>query len=160
MSEIESAAGPADLSSTDISPVQTGDTGTGSAAAASNDADSPTPSGSNSEAAKYRVQRNEARAERDALAAQLDAYRRRECEATVAEILEQPADLWEFGRADLTSFYDDDGELKEAELRAAAGALAETRPGLAKPRQAVSWGQHSGSIAPAAADWSQIIGRR
>ena len=91
----------------------------------------PTP---NSEAARWRVKLREAEAERDALAERLTGYQRRECEAAVADLLEMPEDLWEIGQADVATFYTDDGSLDEAQLRAAAGALCEMRPKLAKPR--------------------------
>ena len=50
------------------------------------------------------------------------------------DLLEMPEDLWEIGQADVATFYTDDGSLDEAQLRAAAGALCEMRPKLAKPR--------------------------
>jgi hypothetical protein len=98
----------------------------------------PPPSDSepspNSEAARYRVQLREVQAERDALTERLTGYQRRECEAAVADLLEEPADLWDIGQADLSAFYDDDGTLDEEQLRAAAGALIDQRPKLGKPR--------------------------
>ncbi|MDX1890118.1 hypothetical protein [Mycolicibacterium sp. 050158] len=104
----------------------------------------PTP---NSEAARYRVERNELRAERDALSERLTGYQKRECEAAVANLLDVPADLWEIGQADVTVFYDDDGNLNHDELLAAAGALIEQRPRLGRtqgPRH-----QNFGQYAPA-----------
>lgn len=92
----------------------------------------PEPS-PNSEAARYRVQLREAEAARDALAERITGYQRRECETAVADLLDEPGDLWTIGQADMSTFYTDDGELDEAELRAAAGALIEARPKLAKP---------------------------
>jgi hypothetical protein len=113
----------------------------------------------NSEAARYRVERNEARTERDALAERLTGYQRRECEAVIADLLEVPADLWEIARADVAAFYNDDGTVDEAELRAAAGALIEQRPRLALPNRTPSWGQHSGEGGhrDGGATWGDII---
>jgi hypothetical protein len=118
----------------------------------------PEPS-PNSEAARYRVERNEARAERDSLTERLTSYQRRECEAAVADLLDQPGDLWDIGQADLTAFYKEDGELDEAELRAAAGALCEMRPKLAKPRgpRHQSFGQFTPPPPRPGVGWSQVI---
>src|SRR5579875_463102 len=101
----------------------------------------------NSEAARYRTRLRETEAQRDALKERLDGYLRREAEAAVADLLDVPGDLFEIGGVDVGGFYDDAGKLNSTELRAAAGALLEQRPRLAKqkdtePRRA--WGQTSG----------------
>jgi hypothetical protein len=115
----------------------------------------PTP---NSEAARYRVQLREAQAERDELAGRLTGYQRNECERAVADLLEQPGDLWEIAQADVAAFYGDDGTLNEAELRAAAGALIDQRPRLAKPMgpRLQNAGQYS-SPPPQPMDWGSVI---
>lgn len=124
--------------------------------------DAPEPNPTNSEAARYRVERNQARTERDALAQRLAAYQRRECEAAVADLLDVPGDLFDIGGAELAGFYTEDGSVNEAELRAAAGALLEQRPRLAKQQtghQRRSWGQHS--AAPPVEDnsgWQRVLG--
>jgi hypothetical protein len=117
------------------------------------------PEPTNSEAARYRVERNEARTERDALAERLTGYQRRECEAVIADLLEVPADLWEIAQADVVAFYNEDGTVNEAELRAAAGALVEQRPRLALPNRTPSWGQHSGDggFGDGKASWGDVI---
>ncbi len=120
----------------------------------------PEPESSNSEAAKYRIERNEARTERDTLAGRVTSMQRRECEAAVADLLEQPADLWDLGRANAADFYSDTDELNTDTLRAAATALVESRPGLAKtktfdgPR---NWGQSSGTPPTATSSWDQVV---
>lgn len=114
----------------------------------------------NSEAAKYRVKLRETETERDTLAGRVTSMQRRECEAAVADLLEQPADLWDLGKATTADFYSDTDELNEAELRAAATALVESRPGLAKtktfdgPR---NWGQSSGTPPTATSSWDQVV---
>lgn len=117
----------------------------------------PEPS-PNSEAARYRVERNELRAERDALAERVTAYQKRECEAIVANLLDVPGDLWEIGQADVTAFYDDDGTLNEAELQAAAGALIDQRPRLAKPQgpRHANFGQFA-SRPPGTIGWESVV---
>jgi hypothetical protein len=116
----------------------------------------PTP---NSEAARWRTKLRDVEAVRDALTERLTGYQRRECESAVADLLEEPGDLWEIGRAELGDFYGDDGTLNEAELRAAAGALCEMRPKLAKP-QGPRWqdfGQGSRPVPQGGADWQGVL---
>ena len=121
--------------------------------------DSPVES-PNAEAARWRVQCREAESARDALTERLTGYQRREAEAAVADLLDEPADLFTIGLADLAEFYDDDGTLKADELRAAAGALCEQRPKLAKapgPRHQ-NFGQYSPPpvMAPKVG-WDQVL---
>ncbi|MCZ0732214.1 hypothetical protein [Mycolicibacterium iranicum] len=122
----------------------------------------PTP---NSEAARYRVQRNEARTERDALAERVAGYQRRECEQLIGDLLAQPGDLWDIARADVADFFDEDGTVEKDEVIAAAKALLEQRPGLAKdptsgqPKH-LSWGQHSAPQPGGTPGWQQVIGAR
>lgn len=116
----------------------------------------------NAEAAKYRTRLRETEAQRDQLAERLAVYQRREAEAAIAEVLDQPADLWAIGGADATAFYDSDGALQTADLLAAAAALADERPRLAaqpEPAQPKQWGQVSAGHAPPGngLSWSDII---
>ena len=119
---------------------------------------------SNAEAGRYRRQLRAAERERDTLAERVTAYQRRECEAAVADLRHEPADIWEIGKAELAQFYSDDGALRDDELRAAAGALIEQRPRLAKSEaetpQPRNWGQY-GAISPAQPpSWGAVIGPR
>jgi hypothetical protein len=88
----------------------------------------------NSEAARYRVKLREKEAQVEALTERITGYQRRECEQVVSDLLDEPGDIWDIGQANVSEFYNDDGELDEGQLRAAAGALCEIRPKLAKPR--------------------------
>lgn len=119
----------------------------------------------NAEAAKWRTRLREVEAERDHLAEQLAGYRRRECEAAVADVLDQAGDLWDIGQVEPADFFGDDGTLNDAELRAAADALVEQRPRLAKQPElarSFNWGQVSAGHAPPGAgpSWSDIINPR
>jgi hypothetical protein len=120
------------------------------------DESEPTP---NSEAARWRTKLRDTEAQRDALTERLTGYQRRECEAAVADLLDEPADLWDIGQADLAGFYNDDGELDEGPLRAAAGALCEMRPKLAKPRgpQWQNFGQYAAPPPPPKAGWNSVL---
>lgn len=118
------------------------------------------PESTNSEAAKYRIERNEARTERDTLTGRLATLQRRECEAAIADLLEVPGDLWDLGQANPTDFYGDTDELNPEELRAAAEALVKTRPGLAKQRKfegTPNWGQTSATPPTATSSWDQVV---
>ncbi|WP_024445637.1 hypothetical protein [Mycolicibacterium iranicum] len=113
----------------------------------------------NNEAARWRHQCRDAEAQRDALAERLVGYQRRECEHAVADLLDEPTDLWDIGQADYAQFYNDNGELDEAELRAAAGALIETRPKLAKPAgpRHLDFGQFRSPPPQPGGGWSDLI---
>jgi hypothetical protein len=115
----------------------------------------------NSEAARYRMRLRETEAERDQLAERLTGYQRKECEAAVADLLDVPADLWDVGLAAAGQFYTEAGELDEGQIRAAAGALLEERPRLAKAPETPSfWGQTSGPATPSSGpSWADVIGR-
>ncbi|PBA68776.1 hypothetical protein [Mycobacterium avium] len=82
--------------------------------------------------ARYRVERNEARAERDALAARVEALQLRELVRLAGEHLAQPADLLALGGVALADLLDDDGNVDSDAVAEAAAALIESRPGLAR----------------------------
>ena len=116
------------------------------------------PSG-NAEAARYRVRLRETETERDTLAGRLDTMRRRECHHAVADLLEEPTDLWELGRADPNSFYNDTDDLDVDQLRQAAETLLAQRPRLAKatPAPPKQWGQHGATPQGSGANWGDVM---
>ncbi len=127
--------------------------------------DTTPPSGpgdkTGSEAARYRVKLRETETERDALAARLTTLQRREAESAVADLLAQPADLWDLGNATAAQFFTDTDELDRDGLRAAATELLKLRPLLAKPLdpEPKQWGQHSSAIGPSGGvSWGEVIG--
>lgn len=121
--------------------------------------DEPDDLSPNQEAARWRTKFRDAEAQRDALIERMTGYQRRECEAAVADLLDEPADLWDIGQADLTAFYTGDGELDEAQLRAAAGALCEMRPKLAKPKGPMyqDFGQFRPPPPAGGGNWSDLL---
>ncbi|ELR85688.1 MULTISPECIES: hypothetical protein [Mycobacterium] len=135
-------------------------------AASGDDSDADEDHGPNTEAARYRKRLREVEAERDGLAERLAGYQRSECEAAVADLLDVPTDIWDVGQADPALFYSDDGTLNDAELRAAAGAIVDQRPRLAKqtePSRSPNWGQVSAGHAPPGSggpSWGDIINPR
>jgi hypothetical protein len=126
------------------------------------DEDGAAEANPNSEAARYRTRLRETEAERDTLAERLAGYQRGECERAVADLLDVPADLWDVGLAEAGQFYTDDGQLDEGQIRAAAGALLEERPRLARPDAPKQWGQHSAGPPPVESgpSWSSVINPR
>lgn len=104
-----------------------------------------TPQRPNREA-RYRVERNEARAERDALAKRVDQLLTREAERLAAKDLSNPADLLTLGGVTIKDLLDDDGEVDPEKVDAVVREILGTRPGLAKysplfdPTQGLSGG--------------------
>lgn len=106
--------------------------------------------------ARYRVERNEARAERDALAERIERMQTRELERIAGEQISNPADLLALSGRSLADFIGEDGELEAEAVTVAATELLSTRPGLRKltpgydptqgyggnrrPKRELSWG--------------------
>lgn len=82
--------------------------------------------------AKYRTERNDARAERDALAERLTVLQSREVERLAQEQLADGGDLWRDG-LELDALLDGDGNVDPKRVTAAARDLVKSRPHWAKP---------------------------
>jgi hypothetical protein len=94
------------------------------------------------------VERNEARAERDALAERLAEYQTREVERIASSELADPRDL-HLGNHELADLLDADGFVDPERVLAAAKVITETRPGLSKvppPQRAVDRSQGRGGL--------------
>ncbi|MCT1352233.1 hypothetical protein [Gordonia sp. p3-SID1431] len=120
----------------------------------------------NAEAARYRTQLRAAEAERDTLAERLTTYQRRAAESTIADILDEPGDLFEIGGVDLADYLDEDGNINSTDLQGAAAALVDQRPKLGKNYarygsglpQHRNWGQGGGlPPQPDTTSWSDVI---
>ncbi|MBS4103966.1 hypothetical protein [Tsukamurella paurometabola] len=81
--------------------------------------------------ARYRVERNEARAERDALTERLTELQTREVLRLAAEHLAAPEDIGLSGN-ELSAYLTPEGWVDRAAVEAAAAAVIDSRPGLAK----------------------------
>ncbi|ORB32029.1 hypothetical protein [Mycolicibacterium parafortuitum] len=98
--------------------------------------------------ARYRVERNEARAERDALAQRVERLLTREAERLAAKNLANPADLLTLGGVTVQDLLDEDGDVDPEKVDAVIAEILGTRPGLAKnspafdPTQGLSGGGH------------------
>jgi hypothetical protein len=99
--------------------------------------------------ARYRVERNQAREERDTLAARLEQLQTAELHRLAGEFLSAPEDISLSGRA-LTDYLTPEGWVDRAAVEQAARAVVETRPGLAKNAAAVdpTQGRHGGTGKP------------
>lgn len=98
--------------------------------------------------ARYRVERNDARTERDALAQRVERMQTNELERIAAEVISNPSDLLALTDKTLAEFLDDDGELDSALVTEAAAELLATRPGLRKLAAAFDPSQGTGGRPP------------
>lgn len=120
----------------------------------------------NAEAARYRTQLRAAEAERDTLAERLTSYQRRAAEAAIADILDEPGDLFDIGGVELADYLDDNGDINHTDLQGAAAALVDQRPKLGKNYarygsgipQHHNWGQGGGiPPQPDTTSWSDVL---
>jgi hypothetical protein len=81
--------------------------------------------------ARYRVERNEARQERDALAARLEQFQTLEVKRLAGD-LSQPSDLLSIGGVALSDLTTEDGFVDPDAVASAVADLLEQRPGLAR----------------------------
>ena len=81
--------------------------------------------------ARYRVERNEARQERDALASRLESLQTAELHRLAGDLLAAPEDLALSGKA-LQDFLTPEGWVDREAVAEAAADLVKSRPGLAK----------------------------
>jgi len=121
----------------------------------------------NREAAKYRrklrdteAERDQFAAERDHLAARMEAMQRAEVERLAGTMLADPADLWH--GTSLDELLDDNGDIAVTKLNAAAVELLRTHPHWERQRRqprntdALRSGA-SGAITPAGTSWSDAL---
>ena len=80
--------------------------------------------------ARYRVARNEARAERDALAQRIERMQRAEVERLAADGLSHPADLFSLSGNDIADYLNEDGDVDAEKVAADVAAILAERPGL------------------------------
>lgn len=82
--------------------------------------------------ARYRVERNEARAERDALAQRVARLQRAEVERLAADSLSHPADVFTMSGNDVADYLTEAGEVDADKVAADVAAILAERPGLRK----------------------------
>lgn len=116
------------------------------------------PEGGNSEAAKYRRRLRDTEAERDAHAARIEAFQRRDVARLAGESLAQPEDLFDVGGRDLADLLDDSGEVDPEKVSLASAALLESRPGLAKTKEQPWPGLGQGRVGESVASGASWAG--
>lgn len=118
-----------------------------------NSANEDDPGKGNGEAARYRVERNEARTERDALLARVGHLQA----AEVARLAQGPGKLHD--GADLAfsdDLLDDDGNIDPEAVESAVAELVESKPHLQQQAyRDVGIGERGGSDAPTS--WASVI---
>ena len=112
------------------------------------------------EAARYRRQLRTVEAERDTLAAQVEALQR-SAVLSAATGLAVPADLLDVGHVEVADLLDEHGQPDPEKVRDAVAALVIARPGLrsgaGRPRPDPLQGPRGTTGAPS---WSDVLGGR
>lgn len=109
--------------------------------------------------ARYRVERNEARAERDALADRLSRLQRAEVERLASAGLSTPSDLFALSGNDLADYLTDSGEVDPEKVSADVSVILTERPGLRKQSPALdpSQGSGGGAAVKPKVDWHSAL---
>lgn len=98
--------------------------------------------------ARYRVERNEARQERDALQARIETLQTRELERLASKSLSNPADLLTLSGKSLADLLDENGDVDPDLVSDLVADVLGTRPGLKKLDRAVDFSQGHGNQGP------------
>ncbi|MCK5753762.1 MAG: hypothetical protein KAH46_13785 [Mycobacterium sp.] len=123
-----------------------------------NDAQNGNESRKGNREARYRVERNEARHERDALQQRIDSLLTREAERVASKHLAEPADLFTLTGKSVRDFVGEDGELDAELVTATANEILGTRPGLKPADSATDRSQGLGGGAQSTGPtWSDVI---
>lgn len=115
--------------------------------------------GPGAEAARYRTQLRAAEAQRDALAARVDALHRASVERLAGEHLAVAGDVWSVGGAELADLLDDGGDVDPTRVAALVTDLVAARPGLGRdagPRR-LDLGQGRREAAAGGASWQGLL---
>lgn len=109
--------------------------------------------------ARYRVERNEARAERDALSTVVERLQRKAIEQVAALDLSMPSDLFDLSGNGVQDYLGGDGEVDTEKVKADVAAILQERPGLSKKAPAYDPSQGTGGsgIGKTAPDWSALF---
>lgn len=106
--------------------------------------------------ARYRVERNDARAERDALAERLQRYQRAEVERLASE-LSEPGDVFTLSGKSLTDFLAESGDIDTDSVATAVADILTTRPGMRKLQLATDPTQGTGNNHVGAPRWADLL---
>ena len=105
------------------------------------------------------MERNEARAERDALAERVERMQRAEVERLASDKLSHPADLFSLSGNEVADYLTGDGDVDADKVAADVAALLAERPGLRKNAPAFDPSQGSGGIPGkrAPSSWADLL---
>lgn len=109
--------------------------------------------------ARYRVERNEARTERDALAERVGRMQRSEIERLASDALAHPSDLFTLSGNEPADYLTDDGDVDADKVAADVAAVLAERPGLGKNSPAFdpSQGTGGGRKPKPVATWGALL---
>ncbi len=108
--------------------------------------------------ARYRVERNEARAERDELAQRVNQLQTREVERLAALGMSNPADVFTLGGVELADLLDEAGEVDPDKVTEVVNDILGTRPGLRPNAPATDPSQgHSGGGGKPSPTWADLL---
>ncbi|MFC6009579.1 hypothetical protein [Nocardia lasii] len=113
-----------------------------------------------SKEARYRVERNNARAEVEALTARIEGYQRAEVERIAAKNLAAPGDVFTIGDKTLADFLTAEGGVDTAAVESVAQAIIGERPGLGTRQRATDFTQGSGNPGTpvkASPSWGEFL---
>lgn len=91
------------------------------------------------------MQRNEARAERDALAARVEGMQRAEIERLAADALSVPGDLLSLSGNAVADYLTESGDVDAAKVAADVAAVLAERPGLQRPKHPAGYDPSQGT---------------
>ncbi|MGB5794534.1 MAG: hypothetical protein WBH51_01935 [Mycolicibacter algericus] len=107
--------------------------------------------------ARYRVERNEARAQRDSLAETLAQLQTKELHRLAGEHLADPADI-DLAGNELSHYLTPEGWVDHDAVADAAAAVVSSRPGLSKNSPAYDPSQGHGNRAPKdSLSWGDLL---
>lgn len=109
--------------------------------------------------ARFRRERNEARAEVATLAERIAGYQRAEVERIAAETMAHASDVFSLSGNDVTDYLTDDGHIDADKVKADVAAILAERPGLARRASATDPSQGSGGDRPRkhTSTWADVI---
>jgi hypothetical protein len=107
--------------------------------------------------ARYRVERNEARAERDALAARVEQMQLHQVEHYAAQHLAEPKDLLALSGLELSDLLTEDGFADPEKIRVAAAEVVAARPGTGLHSPAFDPSQGHGGAGKTQPSWGTLL---
>lgn len=109
------------------------------------------------EAARYRTERNEARAALEAANERIAALQSADAQRIASGLLSDPADLFTLGGTELADLLDEEGNVSTDAVTALAESITKSRPGLRKPSKAVDPSQGRSAEVSSEVSWGGLF---